>query len=162
MFINLTTIQWRGDCWVFDFEKENYHTVAVEWIDLYMERVTNAGMNPGVKEVLEKIKQLGIPQYILSATELNMLKTQLDMLGISDYFEEVNGLDNIHAGSKTELGRLFAETIRPTKALVIGDTSHDYETALAMNADCVLFTGGHMKREYLEACGCTLFDSFII
>ena len=144
----------------FDFEKESYHEVAVEWVELYMENVKRAGMNPGVKDVIEKIKMLGIPQYILSATEQNMLKTQLDMLGISDYFEEVTGLDNIHAGSKTGLGRMFAERIKPEKALVIGDTSHDYETALAMNADCVLFTGGHMKRSTLEECGCNLFDSF--
>ena len=144
----------------FDFEKESYHAVAVEWVELYMENVKRAVMNPGVKETLEKIKKLGIPQYILSATELNMLKTQLDMLEIADYFEEVTGLDNIHAGSKAELGRMLAGRIKPEKALVIGDTSHDYETSLAMNADCVLFTGGHMKRSSLEKCGCPLFDSF--
>ena len=44
--------------------------------------------------------------------------------------------------------------------LVIGDTTHDYETALAIGADCILFTGGHMNRETLEKCGCVLFDSF--
>ena len=144
----------------FDFEKESYHDIAVEWVNLYMEKVKSAKMNDGVTVILDKIKKLGVPQYILSATELNMLKTQLDMLGISEYFEEVTGLDNIHAGSKTELGRLFAEKIKPVKALVIGDTSHDYETAMAMKADCILFTGGHMKRNVLKECGCPLFDSF--
>ena len=81
------------------------------------------------------------------------------MLGISEFFEEVTGLDNIHAGSKTELGKRFAERIKPKKALVIGDTTHDYETAVAIGADCILFTGGHMNRETLEKCGCKLFDS---
>ena len=144
----------------FDFEKESYHDVAVEWVDLYMDKVKCAQMNHGVNEVLKKIKKLGIPQYILSATEHNMLKTQLDMLGIAHYFEEVTGLDNIHAGSKTELAKSFAEKIKPQKSLVIGDTTHDYETSLAMNADCVLFTGGHMNCKTLEGCGCPLFDSF--
>ena len=144
----------------FDFDKESYHGVAVEWVDLYMEKVKSAKMNDGVKELLAAIKKLGIPQYILSATEHNMLKIQLEMLGISDFFEEVTGLDNIHAGSKTELGKRFAEKIKPQNALVIGDTTHDYETALAMGADCILFTDGHMNRETLEKCGCRLFDSF--
>ena len=145
----------------FDFDKESYHSVAVEWVDLYMEKVVSARMNDGVYELLKKIKKLGIPQYILSATEQNMLKTQLDMLGIADFFEEVTGLDNIHAGSKTELGKRFAEKIRPGNALVIGDTTHDYETAQAIGADCILFTGGHMNRQTLETCGCRLFDSFL-
>lgn len=144
----------------FDFDKESYHGVAVEWVALYMEKVKSANMNDGVKELLAAIKKLGIPQYILSATEDNMLKTQLEMLGISDFFEEVTGLDNIHAGSKTELGKRFAERIKPPKAIVIGDTTHDYETALAMGADCILFTDGHMNRETLEKCGCKCFDSF--
>lgn len=144
----------------FDFDKESYHDVAVEWVSLYMENVKEASMNDGVKELLCKIMELGIPQYILSATEQNMLKVQLEMLGIADYFNEVTGLDNIHAGSKTELGKRFAEKIQPQKALVIGDTTHDYETALAIGADCILFTGGHMNRETLEKCGCRLFDSF--
>lgn len=144
----------------FDFEKEDYHDLAVEWVALYMQKVRSAKMNPCVKETLEKIKKLGIPQYVLSATELGMLKTQLNQLEISDYFEEVTGLDNIHAGSKTELGKSLAERIRPERALVIGDTVHDYETAKTMNAHCILFSGGHAKREKLEKCGCPVIDNF--
>lgn len=144
----------------FDFDKESYHDVAVEWVAFYMEKVKSAKMNDGVRKLLCRIKELGIPQYILSATEQKMLKTQLEMLGIAEFFEEVTGLDNIHAGSKTELGKRFVERINPQKALVIGDTTHDYETALAMGADCILFTDGHMNRETLEKCGCKLFDSF--
>lgn len=144
----------------FDFEKEDYNALAVEWVELYMQKAKSAKMNKGVGEMLQKIKKLGIPQYILSATELGMLKTQLKQLGITEFFEEVNALDNIRAGGKTELGKQLATRIKPEKALVIGDTVHDYETALAMNADCILFSGGHSKRERLEKCGCPVIDSF--
>ena len=33
----------------FDFDKESYHGVAVEWVDLYMEKVKSSRMNDGVK-----------------------------------------------------------------------------------------------------------------
>lgn len=144
----------------FDFEKEDYNALAIDWVELYMQKVKSAKMNKGVEEVLKKIKKLGIPQYILSATEQGMLKIQLNQLGITELFEEVTGLDNIHAGSKTQLGIQLVSRIRPKKSLVIGDTVHDYETAQAMNADCILFSGGHTKRERLEDCGCTVIDSF--
>ncbi len=144
----------------FDFEKEDYHAVAVEWVDLYMEKVKSAKMNMGVKELLIKIKKLGIPQYILSATELGMLKKQLNQLGIAGFFEEVTGLNNIHAGSKTELGKQLVSRIQPLRALVIGDTVHDHETALAMNADCILYCGGHSNRETLRKCGCHVIETF--
>ncbi len=144
----------------FDFSKEDYNTLAIEWVDLYMKECRKARLNYGVKETLDYIKDCGIPQYILSATELSMLKTQLKKLKIEDYFEEVLGLDNIHAGSKTELGLEWMKRIKPEKALLIGDTTHDYETAKEMGIECVLYSGGHMGRRKLEGCGTRIIDSF--
>lgn len=144
----------------FDFEKESYHTLAVEWVDLYLKECKKAPLNPGVTEALEMIKKAGLPQYILSATEQNMLKGQLSDLGIQDYFEGTSGLDNIHAGSKTSLGEEMIKRIKPKKALLIGDTTHDYETAQKMGIDCVLYSGGHMKKSTLSECGCRIIDSF--
>ncbi len=144
----------------FDFTKEDYHTVAVEWVDLYLKECVKAPVNPGVTEALERIKKLGIPQYILSATECDMLKGQLKQLGITDYFTEILGLDNIHAGSKTHLGEEWYSRVKPERAILIGDTTHDYETACKMGIDCVLYSGGHMNRSTLEKCGCAIIDSF--
>ena len=144
----------------FDFEREDYHEVAVEWVSLYKKECLKATVNKGVIETLEKIRNLGIPQYILSATEIEMLKMQLEYLGISKYFNEVLGLGNIHAGSKTGLGKSWALRVKPERALIIGDTSLDYETALEMGADCMLYSGGHMKKSLLEKCGCRIFNDF--
>ena len=41
---------------------------------------------------------------------------------------------------------------------MIGDTTHDYETARALGADCVLYAGGHQCREKLEKCSCPVID----
>ena len=144
----------------FDFEKEDYHTLAVEWVDLYLKKCKKAHLNYGVLETLEYFKKQGIPQYILSATEISMLKYQLKKLKIEEYFEDVVGLDNIHAGSKTELGVELMKRLKPEKALLIGDTTHDYETAQKMGIECVLYSGGHMSRETLEQCGTRIISSF--
>lgn len=144
----------------FDFEKEDYHYVAVEWVLLYKKECLKASLNKGVTEALEKIKNFGIPQYILSATETGMLKEQIEYLGIGRYFNEISGLDNIHVGSKTSLGKNWAERVKPERVLIIGDTSHDYETALCMGADCILYSGGHMKPGALEKCPCRIINDF--
>lgn len=143
----------------FDFEKESYDTLSVEWVDLYMKNVVSAPLNTGIKEALNKFASFGIPQIILSATEAGMLEKQLNMLCIREYFDSVFGLDNIHAGGKTHLCEVIKEKYRPTKALVIGDTTHDFETSLKLDADCILFSGGHMKKALLLQCGCPVIDN---
>lgn len=142
----------------FDFEKESYDKLAVEWVDLYMKNVVSAPLNAGIKEALDKFASFGIPQIILSATELSMLEKQLEMLCIREYFDSVFGLDNIHAGGKTHLCELIEQKYHPKAPLVIGDTTHDFETALKLGADCILFSGGHMKKASLSECACPVVD----
>ena len=142
----------------FDFNKEDYHTLAVEWVSLYNRECRKAPLVPGAAEALEHFRCAGVRQILLSATEREMLRRQLASLKLAGYFDEVLGLDNIHAGSKTHLGTLWTERIKPKRALVIGDTVHDYETAQAMGADCVLYAGGHMARSVLLRCDCPVID----
>ena len=143
----------------FDFSKEPFDIIAHEWVKEYMENVKDAGVNDGVMHLLERLKSAGIRQYILSATQSEMLDSQLGFLGIKEYFENCYGLDNIYAESKTALGKKMISDLNPQKALLIGDTSHDYETALEMGIDCVLCACGHMKKEDLVKCSCFVFDS---
>ena len=96
----------------FDFEKEPYSVIAPLWVALYLENVKRAPIFPDVKEMLEKFKKMGLSQIILSATEHQMLTAQLDDLKIRHFFDEILGLDNIHAESKVELGRSWLRQIR--------------------------------------------------
>lgn len=136
----------------FDFINEPYEVVAPLWVALYNEAVKKSNIRCGVVEMMESLKNMGIKQYILSATEREMLRGQLDDLGITKYFDEVLGLDNIHAESKVALGKKLGERIDMTKALMIGDTVHDHETAVSMGCDIVLVEGGHQSRRRLLEC----------
>lgn len=143
----------------FDFESEPYHVLAPIWVDLYNANSDMSHLVDGVYETLEKIRDMGIPQIVISACEQGMLDRYLKKLKVYDFFEEVRGLDNIHAGSKTHLATDWKESHPDSQILFIGDTTHDAETAAAMNGDCVLFAGGHQSRRKLEATGHPVIDT---
>ena len=143
----------------FDFSKESYEEIAPIWVDEYLKNVKSAPLCQGVEEALELLRKEGIKQVIISATELDMLKGQLDDLGISEYFDEVCGLDNIHASSKVELAREWRKKNFDEIAVFLGDTEHDFETARAIGVECFLIEGGHQSRKTLEATGAKIFSN---
>ena len=142
----------------FDFTREPYETAAYEWVAEYESRMPDIPLVPGIKETLEGIRSLGISQMILSSSELAMMKGQLERYGLLSYFDDIRGLDNIFAGGKTEMARAWSRG-RTLRAVLVGDTTHDFETAAAIGCDCVLFAGGHGRREALEATGAPVIDA---
>ena len=143
----------------FDFEKEDYYTVlAPEWVALYLENYKHSTLSQGALDTLGALSDLGYAQTLLSATELQMLKGQVSELGLEEYFAEVWGLDNIHAGGKIGTAQAWRRAHPNAKALFIGDSVHDWEVAQAVDADCVLYCGGHQSRAQLQICGCTIIE----
>ena len=138
----------------FDFEKTPYADLAPEWMDYYFEYSKNSTTYPEIPEVLDALHKKGMGQWILSATEVNMLRGQLEGLGILSRFDGILGLDNIHAKSKKDIGVAWKKANPDIRALMIGDTDHDAEVAAAMGVDCVLVAAGHQNRSKLETCKC--------
>ena len=141
----------------FDFSKEAYEEIAPLWVNEYLINVKNAPLCEGVRDALELLRAAGIKQIIISATELDMLKGQILDLGISEYFDEVWGLDNIHAASKVALAEEWRNKNPDERAVFLGDTEHDFETAKAIGVECYLIEGGHQPRKTLEATGARIF-----
>ena len=138
----------------FDFEREDYDTVlAPQWVAMYLEGEGNCPMMGGVLETIAEIRALRLPQIVLSATEADMLRSQLDRLGISGDFEEIIGLDNIHARSKKAQAIAWMERNPGARPLFIGDTEHDAAVADAVGGDCILYCGGHQSKGRLEKLG---------
>ncbi|MBE6593797.1 MAG: HAD family hydrolase [Ruminococcaceae bacterium] len=135
----------------FDFEKEPYEVIAPLWVELYMENSKRSKLFDDVISAIDFFDERGIKQSVLSATEKNMLDGQLCELGIFDRFEEIMGRDNIYAESKLELAQSWKEKHRDEKVLFIGDTTHDYETARILGADCYLISAGHHPEHKLRA-----------
>ncbi len=144
----------------FDFDKESYEELAPKWVVLYLQNVKKASLYGDVLRTLDYVRERGIAQTVLSATEQTMLCGQIHELGIEHYFEELLGLDNIHAGSKLALARDWRERHPNAKALFIGDTDHDVQTAETLGADCILVARGHQPKAYLESLGVPVTDNF--
>ena len=136
----------------FDFTKEDFSVVAVEWVREYDRLVPRAGLRPGVREAIDLLSRAGIKQIVLSATEQNMLERQIDGLGLRGLFYALLGMDNVEAHTKLPAARRFMESERPPRAVMIGDTSHDAEVARTVGADCILVAGGHQSRDTLLSC----------
>lgn len=138
----------------FDFSREPYEVLAHEWIAEYRSRERNVPLRAGVKEALAAVKEAGVPQVVLSATESSMLHEQLRDLGVIGYFAEVIGRGDIYAPDKTGLARRWAEERKPGRCLMIGDTGHDLACADAAGFDCLLVRGGHSSDDDLDRIGC--------
>ena len=135
-------------------DNEPYDKVAVEWLDEYRKGEATLPAREGARELVERINAAGIRQGVLSATETQMLRTQLDYLNLTSFFSEILGRDDIYAADKTGIARAFRQKHPHDRILMIGDTDHDKATADAAGFDCVLVGGGHQALAYLQTLGC--------
>ena len=129
----------------FDFSRQSYDELAVEWVREYDSLEPTAPVRGGVRELIGLLSGRGVRQLILSATEKTMLDRQLERLGMSGCFEEVLGREDILAGSKTAVAQRWRASNPTARAVVLGDTVHDIETAQTIGADCILVAEGHQS-----------------
>ena len=79
----------------FDFEKEPFETPAKEFIRRYHSDDSLFKLFDGAPEVLAAANKMGLRQAILSASELNNLRSQICLFDIEQYLDDVMGISNI-------------------------------------------------------------------
>lgn len=144
-----------------DFTKEPYKIPADEWVKLYHDGKDTLGLTEGVFDIINHIASKDTPQWILSASEKNLLKEQLTKLGIINKFSCILGCDDVYGRGKVEMAKDFATSIHVdlSDAVLIGDTDHDFQVAQALGCSCILYAKGHMDKDRLAATGATVIDS---
>ena len=70
----------------FNFEKEPFDISGTEFINKYMERCHELQLHQGATDVLEYLKNLDVPQSLLSASSQVMLNQILINHDLNDYF----------------------------------------------------------------------------
>jgi phosphoglycolate phosphatase len=145
----------------FDFAQEPFEKPAMEFIDLYHQKLAEAGLFADVVAVLDYFKKRGKQQVILSAMEQDSLLKTLDVHRISPYFEHVYGLQDHYAHGKIALGEdLIKKLDRPLNEMIfVGDTLHDREVADHLGIDVVLVCNGHQSRTRLKESGAQVVSS---
>jgi phosphoglycolate phosphatase len=137
----------------FDLVGETFEQLSVEFIEAYDRRRWEARLHAGAEDLLRDVLAAGVSQSILSAYRHSTLCEIVEHFGLTSRFVRLNGLDNIYAHSKVELGRAWVAelALAPDQILLVGDTLHDFEVAEALGIDCVLVANGHHPAERLRA-----------
>jgi len=145
----------------FDFDKESFGIVGMEFMNRYNERQKECRLHEDAVTSLECIAKKGFRQNIMSAREQNELRQETLDLGVIGYFDNVDGLDDHYAHGKTDVGiRLLKEiNVEKGKILFIGDTCHDAEVAKELGIDCILIPNGHHSEERLLGTGFPIVKS---
>jgi phosphoglycolate phosphatase len=145
----------------YDFEKEPFDEVGIEFITRYNNRQGETKLHPEAKIALKQLASFGFSQNILSAREQIELISETKSLGVSKYFKLIRGLDDHYAHGKTDAGKLLVSEIGvpKDKMLFIGDTRHDAEVAVEIGIDCVLVSNGHQSERRLQELGLPILHS---
>ena len=135
-----------------DFNIESYENLAVKFINKYQPASYECNLYPGIKDVVDFLHSKGIKCVILSASEINNLRDQCQKFNIDKLFDDILGIDDIHAASKVGIAKKYFELnkIKPGEAIFIGDTLHDEEVASSLGVKSLLVPNGHQSLEVLE------------
>ncbi len=144
----------------YTFEHESYEAVSEVFMRRYRERYTECSLREGVVDILREAKARGTTQTLLSVTQQDDLVEQAKRLGVTPYFSEILGQDDILGVSKVDRAKAYLKRlgIDPKDALFIGDTDHDAEAANAVGCPCALLLGGHQSRAVLEKSCARVYD----
>lgn len=143
----------------FQLDQENWDALARDFHDRFLAD-PSLRLHADAPATLERCRQAGFRQSILSASEQSMLIRLLDTFEIAHHFDAVYGLDNQHGRCKLERGRDLMRQLRldPAHALLVGDSLHDHEVARALGLPCVLLSAGHQSRARLARTDAPVLD----
>ncbi len=144
-----------------DFSKEPFKIPADEWVELYSKEMFSAPVMKGAKEALMLLKNSGIKLLILSASEKNRLTEHLEKLGITEFFDEIHGAEDVYARGKDDIARELSSREDLFPCVLVGDTDHDCKCAEMIGADCILFSKGFMSKSRLEKLSVPVYDDLL-
>ncbi len=140
----------------FDFSREDWHDLNREYHAVYAAVSASSPLRAHARPILDGLHGRACTLSVLSACEIGLLNRMMAERGILDCFDHIYGLSDFQARSKLELGHalIHATGLNPETAVLIGDTTHDFEVAQALGTACLLMTGGHQSEARLRRCGC--------
>lgn len=144
-----------------DFAKDPFPVLAESYMADYIPNSAACPLADGAVDTLKRFRAAGLRQVILSASPIGTLENQVRERDIRPYFDRLLGLGDIYAKSKVDLGLHYLREsgLDPARAVMIGDTVHDFEVAGAMGVRCILYSGGHQSARVLGATGAPVYDT---
>lgn len=125
---------------VFNLSREQ----AVKAVEYYRERYKPIGIYesqpfPGVKELLEGIKKLGLPMAIATSKPEEMARKLLEESGLIGYFDVICGaLDSVNNAKWQIVTRAMDELgASKEESVLVGDTKYDVIGAHQCGIKCI-------------------------
>ena len=110
----------------FDFEKEPFTVPADEWVKLYDEKKFFSPAVEGAPETVKKLSGMGVRQIVLSACEKNLLRSQLEKIGILACFDDELVLQGETKRLQVTIGQFSITRMQRSTQLLI--PAFDYPT----------------------------------
>jgi len=144
-----------------DFSKSSFEAINKRFCLAFEQNIGTAKLFKKVPSSLAQIKELGMEQYLLSASEHQTLIRMVSSFGIISAFDGIRGMPDGLARDKTTIGQdlIRAHDIDVSRTLMVGDTKHDWEVAESLGVACVLVATGHHSHRKLSAASCPVFES---
>jgi phosphoglycolate phosphatase len=135
-----------------------FETVATRFMQQYNRRVFDCSLHADARQSLERFRERGVTNVVLTAGNQASVAQQFEHFGLRDLVSEVVGNTDDFAGSKDVIGTNWLRERRfdSRSMAYVGDTTHDYEVAKAMEVRCILVSHGHNSLARLTRCGCTV------
>lgn len=146
----------------FDFNIKSFEDLSKDFINLYQQASLSCPLYEGVVDSFLYFKEKGYNLVVLSASQIDNLKEQLNHFNITSYFNSILGISNIYAKSKVDIGLNYINENHLNKedCIMIGDTLHDKEVCDALCIKCVLYKQGHQSYNVLSKAGCKIVSSY--
>jgi phosphoglycolate phosphatase len=145
-----------------DFTQLSFGRLSEIYLGFFNEAIKSCPLHVGAIDVLTWARNSGICISILSASKHDTLMSNLADAGLLGRVNHVFGLEGSEAVGKLDIARrLDIQLGRPGKmALMIGDTDHDVEVALACGWRVSTVSHGHQAAERLAQVHDAVFANF--
>ena len=129
----------------FEYVSELY----IKYLNIY---VNESSIYKDFYNLINLSKSKGYNNVILSATRNDMLLNMIKDYKLEEYFDEIYGISDIYAHSKLDIAKTWNSTSKYAKneKIYIGDTCHDWDVALSIDATPYIICSGHQSRKRLE------------
>jgi len=134
--------------------------VLDRFIDYYSGHLTdNTAPYPGVLETLDRVP---CRKAVISNKRESLSRKLLEDLAMSRYFDLVLGSDSTEEKKPSPMPLLYVLkrfSVRPEKAMIVGDSNYDIEAGKAAGVITVAVSYGYRGIEYLKGAD-AIIDSF--
>lgn len=133
---------------------------AEEAVAIYRERYVPTGMfenspYPGVREMLEELKDAGHALYVASSKPEWMCVQILEHFDLAKYFEQICGatMDTSRTNKEAVIKYLIHENGRSDNMIMVGDTKFDVIGAKALGIPCIGVSWGYGSVMEMKSAG---------